>query len=90
MLCVCVCLVNRRFSQNYYHFLIESLPRLMLLRDTLAADPAIQIISHSTPFSREILNLLGYGDRIVETGAVSYEDVLVVRIGATSNTYTLQ
>lgn len=63
------CAVGSRFSDTYYHFLIEAMPRLALAKPILDADHHFRIISHEHDFARSFLAELGFdGERVVSTG----------------------
>ena len=63
---------NARFpGDNYYHWLHDCLPKLMLL-DELPPDTSILVENPSLPFKKRSLQLLGLWDRVVPSLAPHY------------------
>lgn len=54
-----VLMANAAWAWNYYHFLTEAVPRLLLTRQALAGLPCAVLVPHDRPFQRQILDLLG-------------------------------
>lgn len=77
-----VSLATRGGSNNYYHFLLDVLPRWGVFEDTMPGRSADAIyVPASTAWQRELLTLVGLGDQTyVETGkhrAVSADHLVV-------------
>jgi hypothetical protein len=41
------------YQENYYHFVAESLPRLIMTRDILLQDPSVRLLTRDRPFIRQ-------------------------------------
>lgn len=41
------------YQENYYHFVAESLPRLIMARDILLQDPSVRLLTRDQPFIRQ-------------------------------------
>lgn len=71
-------------SGNYYHWLIDYLPRLLLWKDCLAEDVRLLVAQDLTPYESRSLALLGYeGTRLVHlppAGSAQVEELLLVNL----------
>lgn len=56
--CGSVGVLTTRGSENYYHFVLDVLPRLELLR-LAGAEPEAYVVNRSTRFQRDLLDRLG-------------------------------
>lgn len=41
------------YQDNYYHFVAESLPRLIMARDIMLQDPSVRLLTRDQPFIRQ-------------------------------------
>jgi len=55
------------YQENYYHFVAESLPRLIMARDILLKDPSVRLLTRNQPFILQFLEKLGIAADRIET-----------------------
>jgi hypothetical protein len=56
------------YQDNYYHFVVESLPRLIMARDIMLRDPSVQLLTRANkPFILQFLHMLGIPSHRIET-----------------------
>ena len=63
-----VAVLATRGDENYYHFMLDALPRLALLEETRPLDRVDRfVVRHGRPFHRQLLRMCGVpSDRIVD------------------------
>ena len=54
--------IHNAFSHTYYHWLLEALPRLFLIREQISSGTLLLPSNHNEKFHRESLELFGIGD----------------------------
>ena len=76
-----VSLATRGTAANYYHFLMDLLPRWGIFREAFPDDtPEHVLLSASQPYQRELLEMLRAGDDgLAAAGAIEQRNHLVLR-----------
>eukprot|EP00698_Gefionella_okellyi_P008365 TRINITY_DN2072_c0_g2_i3.p1 TRINITY_DN2072_c0_g2~~TRINITY_DN2072_c0_g2_i3.p1 ORF type:complete len:411 (+),score=59.50 TRINITY_DN2072_c0_g2_i3:59-1291(+) len=68
------------WGNNFYHFVYEELPRVLLVLDMLKSDPEVKLLIHMPSFAMQFLSLLGVSESqiVPYDGGIYYADQLWV------------